>query len=182
MYCTSCGAQLDDQAQFCPECGTPVKEGSQGSAAGLAASGPGVASQGKRKMALWKKVLIGIAAVIVLAIGLAMFATSGLIDPVDRHFSALREGNIQAAYEETSQAFRANTSLEDYTRFIEANPILSQITDHSFSQRAVENGIGTLSGKLTSSSGGVQPVEIKLVKENDEWKILGIDFSPDKKD
>lgn len=29
MYCSNCGAQIDDQSRFCDLCGTPVTPGSQ---------------------------------------------------------------------------------------------------------------------------------------------------------
>jgi len=97
---------------------------------------------------------------------------------VDRQLAAMREGNVQAAYAETSQSFRQSTSIEEFERFVAANPIITTITGHSFPQRRVENGVGYLTGSLTTDSGGVQPVGYRLVKENDEWKILSITFNP----
>ncbi len=173
MYCKSCGAALPKGAHFCSECGVSLENENSESNILNSTNLP------SKKMSFWKKFLIGTAVVVALAIGLAFFATSGLIGPVDRHFAALREGNILAAYAETSQAFRSSTSLEEYERFVKANPILTQVTKHSFSERKVENGIGYLSGKLTTANGGVQPVVFRLVKENDEWKILAISLKPD---
>ncbi|MCB1479781.1 MAG: DUF4864 domain-containing protein [Rhodobiaceae bacterium] len=125
-------------------------------------------------MALWKKILIGVAVFIGGVIAIAYFATSGLNEPVERHLAALRAGNLEAAYAETSIAFQQNTSIEQYAAFIDRYPVLKNIADYSFGERSIENGIGTLKGKLTTTDGGVVPIEFKLVKENDQWKILGL--------
>ncbi len=173
MFCSSCGTEILKGAQFCPSCGHAVGENGQGS------PGPAVAvAPPKKKMAMWKKILIGAVVVIAAAIGAAFYFTSGLSEPVDRQIAALQRGDLRAAYSETSMAFQENTSFEDFSKFIKANPILTKITGHTFTSRKIENGIGYLSGKLTTESGGVQPVAYRLVKENDTWKILGIDFNP----
>jgi hypothetical protein len=173
MYCKSCGAALPKDARFCSDCGASIDS------VNVDINDANQTNGSTRKMSFWKKFLLGTLAIAALAIGLAFFATSGLVDPVDRHFVALRKGDINAAYEETSQAFRSSTSLEKYVQFVNANPILTQVAEHSFSERKVENGIGYLSGKLITSSGGVQPIIVRLVKENDKWKILGISFESD---
>ena len=170
MYCKSCGEALPKDARFCSECGAAIDS------VNVDINDANHTNGSAKKMSFWKKFLVGTVAVVALAIGLAFFATSGLVGPVDRHLDALRKGDINAAYEETSQAFRSSTSLEQYVQFVKANPILTQVAEHSFSERKVENGIGYLSGKLITSSGGVQPIAFRLVKENDNWKILGISF------
>ena len=171
MYCKSCGEKLVGNAKFCPKCGHAVVEGA-GQAMPLQSN-----NLEKPKMKLWKKITLGVVTLIVVAVGSAFFFTSGLIDPVDRQLAALRTGNIEAAYGETSKAFRESTSIDDFRRFLENYPILTKIEDHSFTGRKVENGLGFLSGKLMTKEGGVQPVEYRLVKENDAWKILGIDLN-----
>ncbi len=57
-FCTSCGAQLDPNAQFCVKCGTRQAAGTGGAAAAASASGGGAL----------KIVLIVIAAVILLGV------------------------------------------------------------------------------------------------------------------
>lgn len=171
MYCKSCGEKIVANAKFCAKCGQATAEVSN-QAMPLAS-----ATLEKPKMKLWKKITLGVVSVIVLAVGAAFYFTSGLIEPVDRQLMAFRSGDIQSAYGETSQAFRESTSFDDFRKFVENYPILTKIEEHTFSERKVENGVGYLSGKLITKDGGVQPVEYRLVKENDEWKILGIDFS-----
>lgn len=177
MFCASCGAKIPEGAHFCPECGATVDGAAEPAPKAAARAAPAAAAAAtaqKPRMALWKKILIGVVVFIFGVVGLAWFATSGLDEPVERHLSALRAGNIEAAYAETSIAFQQSTSLEDYKAFIDRYPVLKDVTEYSFLNRSVENGVGTLKGKLTTPDGGVVPVEFKLVKENDAWKILGI--------
>ncbi|MBZ0217500.1 MAG: DUF4864 domain-containing protein [Fimbriimonadaceae bacterium] len=173
MFCGKCGTEIPAGAHFCPSCGQAIDENSHGNPGPADAAAPP-----KKKMAMWKKILIGLVVVIVAAISAALYFTSGLTETVDRQIAALQRGDIRGAYEETSVAFQQNTSIEDFTQFVQSNPILTRITGHSFSSRKVENGVGYLRGKLTTDGGGVQPVSYQLVKENDIWKILSIDFNP----
>jgi hypothetical protein len=128
-------------------------------------------------MVLWKKIVLGFIAFIVIVFGFAMFLTSDLIDPVERQIAALKAGDIDSAYSQTSTAFRDATSKEQFVAFVKSNPILLKIADYSVTDRSRENNVGTLKGTLTSIEGGVIPIEYRLVKENDEWKILAFKFT-----
>ena len=99
------------------------------------------------------------------------------IEPIERQFTALKAGNIEAAYQETSEAFHQGTPIGKFSAFVDQFPILKDAAEHSFASRSVENGVGKVSGTLTSSTGGVMPVEYRLVKENEAWKILNIDLT-----
>ena len=80
--------------------------------------------------------------------------------------------------QETSEAFHQGTPIDKFTRLRRWQfPILRNVAEHSFSSRSVENGVGKVSGTLTSSTGGVMPVEYRLVKENEAWKILYISLN-----
>lgn len=127
----------------------------------------------KRKIV---KVLGIITVVICLIIALAFWATSGLIVPVQEQIYAIKRGDINDAYAFTSKQFQQVTSLDQFKQFINANPTLKNNKSVSFSQRSVENGLGYLSGQLTAFDGTISPVRYKLVKENEDWKILSIEF------
>ena len=126
-------------------------------------------------MPKWLKIALGvaagIAAVIALIVWFALWATSGLIEPIERQLAALKAGNMEAAYAETSEAFRGATTKEQFATFVEQYPILKDAASHSFTNRSIENSVGTVSGTLTSATGGVWPVDYRLIKENDVWKI-----------
>ena len=175
MYCANCGTALEGKAKFCANCGHAIEGGGAAGAAVSAAAAPAAApaASPKKKMARWKKIVLGVVGFVVVVFALAMFLTSGLVDPLDRHLDALAKGDLEAAYAETSVAFRDNTSPEQFAAFVRGNPSLSRITGHSFGERSWENNIGSVKGTLKTSD-GVVPVEFRLVKENDQWKILGI--------
>ena len=59
----------------------------------------------------------------------------------------------------------AGDAIDRFTAFVEGNPILRDVAEHTFSNRSVENSVGKVSGSLTSSTGGVVPVAYQLVKE-----------------
>lgn len=134
-----------------------------------------------KKKSCWKIGLIILGVVVVLVIiiiVIAMWATSGLLTPIEGQLKALKAGDINTAYSYTSNQFQQATSLEQFTTFVNQYPSLKSNKDYSFTNRTNENGIGTVDGKLTAADGTVVPVEYKLVKENNEWKILGIDINP----
>ncbi len=129
-------------------------------------------------MPQWLKIVLGIFIGLALfaagIIGLAFWLTGGLVEPIDRQIAALKAGNMQAAYEETSEAFRQATPMPAFVAFVDANPILKDVASHSFADRSFENDKGTVKGTLTSSTGGVVPATYDLVKENAAWKIIHI--------
>ena len=185
MFCSNCGTQIPENARFCPKCGKAVgDEGADRGApatvaqATVAPATGGTASVPKRKMALWKKIAIGLVLLIVLAVGLSIMATAPLVKPIEAHLALLKAGDIEGAYAQTSGVFKQETSREAFVRFIAARPVLKEITSHTFNSRTRENGIGTVSGTLTAQDGTVIPVMYRLVQENGEWRILSITFNP----
>jgi hypothetical protein len=131
-------------------------------------------AQPKKKGGLWWKILLGIVIFIVLVIILAMWATSDLVTVAEKQLTYLKSGDYIAAYGLTSKDFQANTTLDQFKAFVAQYPGLSKNISHDFSERAIENDLGTLSGTVTSVEGGVTPIAYQFVKENGEWRILGI--------
>ena len=119
---------------------------------------------------------VGIAALAALAVfvWLIFSATSVLIEPIDRQLAALKAGNIDAAYAETSEAFQQGTNKDDFAKFVDQFPILRNTASHSFTSRSIENDVGTVSGSLIAADGARTPITYQLVKENGAWKIVNI--------
>ena len=204
MFCPNCGKSLPSESKFCPSCGNATNAATPGASAAPAApsftaaappsSAPPVFNPGPAgtfpqepapsfwarlgKMKTWKKVLLGIALFIVAVVALALFMTSGLDKPVQHHFAALRAGDVIGAYSDLSIVARQQTSLDDFKTMLTNNPGLTHVTDESFSSRETNNGQGLLEGSLEIEGGGKLPIEIRLVKENDEWKILAYHVTP----
>jgi len=105
---------------------------------------------------------------------LVFYVTSGLVDTVRNQLDALRAGDIQKAYSYTAKDFQKVTSLSDFEKFLDQYPSLKNNKSSSFSERQIENNMGTLKGTLTAEDGAQTPIEYRLIKEDDSWKILGI--------
>lgn len=123
---------------------------------------------------MWKKIILGIVAFIILVVVLALVFTSSITSVADKQLTALRHGDMVAAYALTSKDFRNSTSLAEFEKFVNTYPSLKNNQKASWSAREINNGQGTLKGKLVAMDGGVTPIEYHFVKENEEWKIIGI--------
>lgn len=180
MFCSKCGQSNPDEAKFCKGCG--------GALAGAAAqsrptpppqqqqyAAPG---QKKKGIPMFLKVILGIFIFIVLIVAIALFATSGVVKPVEEHLALLQKGDVAAAYNSASQAFKNVLSLEEYKKFVSQFPFLSNNKSHNFSEREIKNNIGRVKGTITSVDGAVVPIIFSLVKENGQWKIISIDINP----
>ncbi len=181
MFCPNCGKSLPPQSQFCPSCGHVVEgvattaeaPAAASSAASTPAAAPAApAAKPRRRMKTWQKIVAGIVVFIVGVIALAMFATGGLVKPVERHFAALHAGDVVGAYSELAVVTRQQTSLDAFKAMLAENPGLTHVTKESFSSRQTGDGQGELKGTLEVDGGGKLPIEIRLVKENGQWKIL----------
>jgi len=132
----------------------------------------------KRKMSLWKKIGIGVLAFlgfIAAIFTLVLWLTSDVVAPVERQLAFLRQGDLKGAYGETALAFRDSVPFEKFEAFVKQHPSLSRNKSHSFTERSIDaKGTGTIKGTLTDDRGAVLPVEYRLVKENDVWRILSI--------
>ena len=111
-------------------------------------------------------------------ITIALYATSGVTDAVRSQLIALRSGDYVKAYSYTSKDFQNSTSFDAFKKFIDRYPSLKNNKDSTFTNRKVENGKGEVSGTLEATDGTTTPVQYRLIKENDHWKIFSIQLSP----
>jgi hypothetical protein len=132
-------------------------------------------------MPRWLKILLGIVggfvALIAVVVWIAFSATSGLIETVERQLAALKAGNIDAAYSETSDGFRQATSQEQFAGFVQQYPILKDYGSYSFPNRSFENNTGKVSGTLTATGGEVTTIDYQMVYEKDAWKVHNISLN-----
>lgn len=124
------------------------------------------------------KIILAILAVIVIAIALIFYFTSGPSNAAHEQLSALKSGNIESAYNMTSKAFQQTTSMDDYKNFVEKYPILKTYKSVSFTERKIENGLGYISGTIENADGSQMKIEYQLVKEDDKWKIQAMQLTP----
>jgi hypothetical protein len=125
-------------------------------------------------MKTWVKVLLGIVGAIGLMIASIFYFTSDVTKTGDEFFAAIASDDMEKAYGRLSTAFRAGTSQEKLAAFLAANRI-DKVTKTSWSNRSIKTGgVGNLTGTLTTAEGETIPIEIDLIKEDDEWKIYAL--------
>ena len=126
---------------------------------------------------MWKKIVIGIIALIAIVIALSLFLTKGLSEVADKQLAAIKQGDIKAAYAYTAKDFQTSVSLRDFERFIKQYPAMKNNKKISWNERSFNGSTGMLKGDLIAADGRVTPVVYHFVKENDTWKVLGIVFN-----
>lgn len=132
-----------------------------------------------KKIMMWIGIVITTLVVIGIIIGvIAYYATGGLVSTINNQLSALKSGDIEKAYSYTAKDFQNVISLEDFKKFIKKYPSLSNNESASFTTREIQNKEGTVKGTLKAKDGAVTPIEYRLIKENDQWKILFIRLQP----
>jgi hypothetical protein len=179
MFCPECGTEIPQNAKFCSSCGYKIDDGAEEQPQ-TAAVNEQPANQTSSIDAMpaekpkWKKVVTKIFLFIVGVIALATFTTSGLMDPVEAHLEALRNGNIDSAYEQTSADFRENTSLTAFKKLVAAYPILSNHSSFSMESRSFENNKGMVTGHLLTDGEQISRIEFLMAKNGDAWAIQGL--------
>jgi hypothetical protein len=119
------------------------------------------------------KIVIGLAAVFILAIGAAFWLTSGMADTADAFFQAVKKQDLAAARSYLSEDFRASTDEPALKEFLTRGALL-HFKDANWSNRQISGGRGELNGAIRTDAGGVVPLKLMFVKENGAWKIYGI--------
>jgi len=181
MFCSQCGAKIDPSSRFCSSCGAKIQptdplESNSSLTPLQPLNEPVVPVTLKRRpMPTWFKILAALAVLALIAVTAGILFTESLVDAVDHQLEALRKDDLpKAYYGYTSKDFQQATSPEEFRQFVQAYPILTENQSAHFTQRSVKDNIGTLKGNLTSKDHVSSPVEFKLIKEEDKWKILSI--------
>jgi hypothetical protein len=119
------------------------------------------------------KIAIGIVVVFVLAIGAVFFLTAGMADTANEFFGAIKSQDLAAARSHLSEDFKASTDEAALREFLSKGALLN-FKETSWSNRQISGGRGELDGEVITESGGVVPLKLMFVKENDAWKIYAI--------
>lgn len=102
---------------------------------------------------------------------------TNFLPTIEGFLKELRSGSIEKAYKDyTTDSFRNQISLEDFTKLVAKFKQLSNNKIFRYSSFYVENGVATFQGDMVSAEGSAIPVEFDIIKENGVWKILGMDL------
>jgi hypothetical protein len=124
-------------------------------------------------MKTWVKIVLGIVTFIALIITAIFYFTAGMVDSADAFFTAVKQKDMTTARTYLAEDFKTHTDEKALTEFL-ANSAILNFKESSWSNREVNNGRGELEGIITTETGGVVPIKLSFVKENDEWKIYAI--------
>lgn len=116
--------------------------------------------------------------VVLLALvgfGAVYLVTQAPRQAADEHLARIAADPAQA-YTELAEAYRAQVSLEEFQELLAEHPALANFEASSFNSVSRNDGRARLGGTIESATGGVEPVEIELVQERGEWRIVSLRF------
>jgi hypothetical protein len=87
--------------------------------------------------------------------------------------AAAAAGDYARAHDHFAVPLKESQPLDVFTAAVQANPSLFRIADTSFTERSIDMAGAKLAGTATLESGTTVPVSFTLVRENDEWKLMG---------
>lgn len=130
----------------------------------------------KKKSKKWKVLFFLLIVAGTVTFGFFKFKSIQTDQAIKEQLSLLKEGKIKNAYEITSKGFKEETSLETFNTFIEQHPSFKKNKSYNFTEKKEEGNIVILKGELISEDGNITHIQYKVIKENNEWKIHGIEI------
>lgn len=119
------------------------------------------------------KIVLAVVLVFVVAVASVFFLTSGMTDTADAFFNAVKQKDLPKARSYLAEDFKASTDESALEAFLSKGAILN-FREASWSNRKISGGRGELNGSITTETGGVVPLKMIFVKENNAWKIYAI--------
>lgn len=124
---------------------------------------------------------LGICGLLVIgAVGLiawtAFTLTRPVVDASEQFLTLIAQKSLGQAYASTSESFRARISEEDFTAAVN-QLALKEHASASWRHREVDNNTGFAEGTVIDEKGGVTPISIRLIWENNAWKVMGATIS-----
>lgn len=154
-------------------------------------SNPLQREQNKKSMPMWQKVLIGLGLILVLIIsyfGYQIYSGNAIkseVEPIVITFTeAISAGQIDQAYELTSTEFQEKIPKDELIEYVsfynQAFTGFSTIENTGFVNGSIFISPKTFTyiGRMVDEKGLAGEVSISFVKENKEWKIIDITYSP----
>jgi hypothetical protein len=182
MFCKRCGAVLEPNSRFCPQCGTSVE------------------TSPSKFFFIFK--ILGIACLIIFAswFGYHYYqtltsetlreieknepmkqesfsgstngtTTNALIDPIEKQLQALKAHQITQAYDNlVSKEFQVETNLNSFQEFVKNYPVLTTFESYEIQSHAIREGKAEVIVLLATGKDHI-PLHYHLVQEEGQWKI-----------
>jgi hypothetical protein len=99
--------------------------------------------------------------------------TPGPVEVAETFLALLGEGKADRAYKHTAPAMRAHTTAGMLT--LRARQLgLNGYSHCTWEDVHIEDDQATLEGQVTTKNGAVIAVVVKLVRQDDQWRVLSI--------
>jgi hypothetical protein len=154
MFCSHCGSPVQTGDHYCANCGNLLQSGVVG------------------RSRFWYKIISCVVLVVVIFMGWVTYSPNDIEETIENHLRAISSSNItEAYYEHLSTNFQNQTPLPAFRELVSAIPVLSNNTGVRCHECNVNENEATVHGILTSLDDEMVPVEYKLIKEDNRWKI-----------
>lgn len=132
-------------------------------------------------MPFYKKLLIGLAAVAVVAaviVGTVFYFTSGISDAATDFFATTASSGAPAAYKKASGGFRQAVSEQEFEAIADRLG-LAGFKSASWPTREMQNGRGKVVGTVTLEGDVTLPATVNLVRnEAGQWQVFNFELTP----
>jgi hypothetical protein len=116
-------------------------------------------------------VILGGIVLIWISVSLIIFAkTKGLPQAIGAFFAQIAQGDVNGAYQSTSDCFKSKISKQQFAKFIKTNK-LNQYQRTTMSIPTTEGEVHCLDVTVISKTGREVPVQMKLVKRDKVWTV-----------
>lgn len=95
---------------------------------------------------------------------------------IENQLSALENGDYKLAYSKyTATPFQEVTTYDDFVYFVQSYPAIGKNKSAIFGNVQLFDNVASIEGSLSSLDGKTSRVVFFLIKENNNWKIIGIE-------
>lgn len=126
---------------------------------------------------LFGGMLVAVVCVAVL-LAVAWIQSQGAVDVAKAQANALREGNVEKAYQFFSTEYRAGMSLPSFRRWLARENHLANNHGLNIWGRSLHGGTAVLWGSLQDDLGRDYPVRYELVRESGNWRVDDLQVQP----
>ncbi|HEV2505353.1 MAG TPA: hypothetical protein VGV39_19915 [Mesorhizobium sp.] len=132
-------------------------------------------------MPFYKKLLIGLAAVAVVAaviVGTVFYFTSGISDAATDFFATTASSGAAAGYKKAAGGFRQAVSEQDFEAAVQRLG-LARFKSASWPTREMQSGQGKVVGTVTLEGDITLPATVNLVRnEAGQWQVFNFELTP----
>jgi hypothetical protein len=125
----------------------------------------------------------GLLALLVVLVVVILFvvkqATAAPEEVVRTFLAEAAAGNLEAAHDCFSAPLKEVQPFERFAAGVNANRHLFDVAETTFTSRSVDMSGAEFEGTVTLASGTKVPCSFKLVRENEEWKLISYNIGGD---